>query len=1684
MKKHHPIEVILIAFMIAGLIGQPLALLANPVGGTVVAGSATITGGPGSMVIHQSSQRAIINWKDFSIGVGEVTKFVQPSASAAVLNRVVGMNPTRIYGTLEGNGHVYVINENGILVGSSGIVNTRAFLASTLEVSDAAFLNGGTMRFSGQSSGGILNAGRINALGGDVFFISRTIENQGRISARQGSIGLAAGSEVILQQSGSERISVIAGKAGGGTGIDNSGTIEAVNAELKAAGGNVYALAIHNGGVVRATGFARDEQGRLVLKANGGNIQNSGILAARNEGGGGGTIVVDGGHNEAVPATVINEGEIIARGDARRTEGGTVRMTGDYVGLFGRGLIDVSGHSGGGVALVGGGFQGSDAGVQNALRTIVAPEASIRADALSTGDGGKVVVWSEDLTRVYGSLLARGGSGGLIETSSRGSLDLIGAAVNAGVGGLWLLDPGSITIASPGTPITPEVDFVVGAADADVTVDPDSIVSALNNHTSVKLSAAGDITVNAALVKSVNPNTTVPTLTLEAGNNILIKGNAVISSTAGRLNIVLNADSDAGGLGNGTGSIRLEQAASNPLPGRLDSNGGTIDLHAADLVIENDEGTIDSNDSQGNGGLITITASANRNLGLGVDPGTALVIGGSELQRITSAGGLRLATTGAGQIQVDGISSPDSANITGKVLLDSGGPITFSGAASTFNILEAASNDGISLNMSITTSGGQTYSGPVTLAADTTLSASTVQFNDTVDGSNPDGERLSITGNAVFGDGAGDFVGDLVSLRSVSVAGSATFNAGNLGASTIKTLENQTYGSAILNGDTTLTGATVQFNGKVNGANGGTGGLTVTGNAVFGATVQLESVDVSLIAQINGGSINTVLGQKYGSVVLGHDTTLSGTTFATPSGLSGGGHDLNLNFSGITTIDGALLSNVGNLSAGGGGTTIINGGMVQTQGTQTYDEAVQLSGDVNLSGTTVTFNGTVDGTTAGQEALTVTGNAVFTGSVGSGIRLQEVNVSGATTLDVAGGEAVTTFGPQNYGGSVLLSENTVLNGSTISFNNTVNGARSLKIKGNAVFGNGAGDFVGDSAALVSVTVSGATTFNAGNTGQNTVNTTGPQTYGGAVTLGNGTTLQGTTVTFNDKVNGSSDGQETLAVTGNAVFGDGVGDFVGDLTRLQSVDVTGTVLLRGGNAGANTIRTAGNQTFGGAVTLANDTTLAGASIQFDGTVEGSMAGVESLAVVGNAVFGNSAADTVGAITSLESLDVTGSSTINGASIRTTRAQNYGGAVTVGTDAILNAGALNFASTVNAAGHHWTAKANSIGIHGTVTGDRITLTSRDAGHDIAINAADTAASVGLSQEELNFITAPILEIGDDQAGDIDIVANTTINSPTVVWNTSGRVTGAAGVGLTAGSLRIDAAGPVAMQGDNRVTTLAGNFAGGLIFRNNTPLTIGAVDGKQGITSGGSVVLITDTLDLAHALDAAGRIVTLQTLTPTRGVVLGAEVGTALSLTDQELDRIRASIIRIGSDDLRAASITVSGDITLGANDTLSLRSAGNVTGASGLQVGNLAIRAGGNQLNLSGQNSVMALAIEAPAALVPIFNNTISANTTKTIDSLAGFSSVASAVFSATAQSQASLSNVEIPLPDRDAVNFVSDGVVTVPTRVTPGSIWTSSLDVPFSKSEKAARTKRVEDSTKFTSGSLSILGSTTGPEAGR
>jgi len=129
---------------------------ANPTGGSVSAGGATISGGAGTTTINQSTQNVAINWQSFSIGQGEAVKFVQPNSGSVALNRVLGADPSSILGSLSANGKVFLVNPNGILFGQGAQVNVGGLVASTRGITDSDFM-AGNYKFAGSGGGTIVN---------------------------------------------------------------------------------------------------------------------------------------------------------------------------------------------------------------------------------------------------------------------------------------------------------------------------------------------------------------------------------------------------------------------------------------------------------------------------------------------------------------------------------------------------------------------------------------------------------------------------------------------------------------------------------------------------------------------------------------------------------------------------------------------------------------------------------------------------------------------------------------------------------------------------------------------------------------------------------------------------------------------------------------------------------------------------------------------------------------------------------------------------------------------------------------------------------------------------------------------------------------------------------------------------------------------------------------------------------------------------------------------------------------------------------------------------------------------------------------------------------------------------------------------------------------------------------------
>src|SRR5438105_11473965 len=169
-------------------------VFANPTGPQIVSGAVSMQRPDARTLNVTNSPGSIINWQGFSIGAGEVTRFIQQSSSSAVLNRVVGADISQISGQLLSNGRVFLINPAGIVIGGGAIVDTAGFVASTLSMQNADFL-AGKLKFQGDAtSGSMVNQGLIRtSYGGNVVLVAPHIENSGLIQTPGGELILAAG---------------------------------------------------------------------------------------------------------------------------------------------------------------------------------------------------------------------------------------------------------------------------------------------------------------------------------------------------------------------------------------------------------------------------------------------------------------------------------------------------------------------------------------------------------------------------------------------------------------------------------------------------------------------------------------------------------------------------------------------------------------------------------------------------------------------------------------------------------------------------------------------------------------------------------------------------------------------------------------------------------------------------------------------------------------------------------------------------------------------------------------------------------------------------------------------------------------------------------------------------------------------------------------------------------------------------------------------------------------------------------------------------------------------------------------------------------------------------------------------------------------------------------------------------
>jgi filamentous hemagglutinin family protein len=156
---------------IATMVHASSTVASNPV---VQLGSGSVSGlGTSHVTVNQATQSLALTWASLGNQHGEVLRFIQPSASAVALNRVIGSDPSQFLGSLIANGAGIVINPNGVFIGPGSQVNVNGLIASTLNMTNASFLSG-QYAFQGPATSGIVkNEGQITAGPYGVYLLAR-----------------------------------------------------------------------------------------------------------------------------------------------------------------------------------------------------------------------------------------------------------------------------------------------------------------------------------------------------------------------------------------------------------------------------------------------------------------------------------------------------------------------------------------------------------------------------------------------------------------------------------------------------------------------------------------------------------------------------------------------------------------------------------------------------------------------------------------------------------------------------------------------------------------------------------------------------------------------------------------------------------------------------------------------------------------------------------------------------------------------------------------------------------------------------------------------------------------------------------------------------------------------------------------------------------------------------------------------------------------------------------------------------------------------------------------------------------------------------------------------------------------------------------------------------------------------
>ncbi|MBD4058351.1 filamentous hemagglutinin N-terminal domain-containing protein [Xanthomonas citri pv. citri] len=1130
--RHRPLALALAAALMAMPVSGLAQVAANqlPTGGSIVGGTGTINAASGTTrVVDQTSSRMALTWSAFDIGSAATMTFNQPTTTSVVLNLVQGGNPTQIFGNLTANGQVFLLNSNGVLLGSTANINVGGLVVSTLGTSVSQFMNGNYVFDAGGNTVALVsNSGTINAAAGSATLIGGRVANSGTITATAGNITLAGADAATLTfESGGFGVLIdkplqlsLATEA-----VDNSGTLSApggaIQLQARAAQG-IFDRLINNSGTIRASSLSTGPDGSVSLIASGA-----------------GSFDVAGGGSIDAGTGAITLGT-----------GRGVQQTGIYTAGSLGGFIGGSATFSGANKI--GGLGNLDVGGNLSLTNTV---------ALSQSGSLAVTGTSQFLQSGSALSLTNGGNtfGGLLSASGNGIA--VNAAGNLSIGTLNLDSNSALSLSASGALTLPKTAINTGSANLTLASGGGLTTRAALAGRNVDLTGRGGI----ALAHDV---TATGTLKLTATN-------AAITQTAGSV-----AATGTSTINAGTGAITLD-GASNDFQGAVALTGGNTRISDSGALTL---GTVNSND-------LTATSNGALNLGSGRVGGALLATSNNGAITQSGTDGLTIVGTSDLTAGTGAITLNNSGNTFGDLVSATGRGISLN-AAGTLSIgtLSLGNNSALSLratgaltlpaaaintgsaNLTLSSGGSLTTraalagtnvdltgTAGMTLGHDVTASG-TLALTTTDSAITQTGGSVTATGTSTISTGTGvieldeatnDFQG-VVTLTGgdtrIADTGALTLgalNTGNLiatsngalnlGSGSVRgTLAASSGNGAIGQAGGLIVDATATLNAGsgaialTDGSNDFRSGVSLTGTGI--GVVDRDDLRVSSISNGTNGAIALTAG---GALTLPTQNLSTGTgalslianggALSTNGSLSGGnvslsardGVVLNHNVTaggilGLTATNAAITQNAGVLDVGGLATVDAGNGAISLTGDNDFKNGIALTGrniavvDANdLSVVSLTNGG------AGTIALTAGNSLTLPGSgltssddltlradngtltLGGDLVGNAVSLFSANALTLATGIASSTLSVSTSNGAINQTAGALRIGSTSSVN-AGSGAIALGSAGNQ-FG-GAVSLTGNG---VSIRDSGALTLGTLNTGSLTA------TSNGALSLGSG-----------------------------------------------------------------------------------------------------------------------------------------------------------------------------------------------------------------------------------------------------------------------------------------------------------------------------------------------------------------------------------------------------------------------------------------------------------------------------------------------------------------------------------------------------------------------------------------------------